>query len=191
MLNQKVKYHTLPKLQNRIVLCLAKHGPMNIRETNKKLRGEYTSTNRAFHELEKKQFVEKVLTQKYRGRKFSKYWLSDRGLVYAILHGSNLNVLSVYVKNVYPDDDAKAVLIVLAKILGPKAFRYATGLIYEKGLTAKSVSILIGTGVWYARQFTNEKPKALKRKVEEALKPYPKIYSFYTQIKREMREMLS
>ncbi len=50
----KPKYGDLPKHQKKIVLCLAKEGPMIIRETNEKIKGEYTSTNRAFHELKKK-----------------------------------------------------------------------------------------------------------------------------------------
>lgn len=52
-----LKYdNLLPKHQKKIVLSLAKHGAMTMSETNKKIRGENTSTTRAFHELEKKKW---------------------------------------------------------------------------------------------------------------------------------------
>jgi hypothetical protein len=79
----------LPKHQKKIVLCLAKNGAMTMSQTNKALKGENTSTTRAFHELEKKGFVTAVGTYERRGRRFSKYWLTDRGIGYALLNGAN------------------------------------------------------------------------------------------------------
>lgn len=58
-------------------------------ETNKKLHGENTSTTRAFHELERKEMVKVRDTIEYRGRKFSKYWLSGRGIGFVLLNGAN------------------------------------------------------------------------------------------------------
>jgi len=85
----KLKHHNLPKLQKRIVLCLANQGPMIIRETNTRIKGEYTSTNRAFHELENKEMITKVNSMSYRGRRFPKYWLTTRGSAFALLNNVN------------------------------------------------------------------------------------------------------
>jgi hypothetical protein len=71
------------------MLCLAKYGVMTMSETNRKLHGENTSTTRAFHELEKKDMIKVRDTMKYRGRVFSKYWLSGRGIGFALLNGAN------------------------------------------------------------------------------------------------------
>ncbi len=74
MSKEKSKYDNLPKLQKKIVLCLAKEGPLII-ETNKSIKGEYTSTHRAFHELEAEEMITKIDAMSYRGRAFPKYWL--------------------------------------------------------------------------------------------------------------------
>lgn len=89
MSKRKQKYDNLPKHQRKIVLCLAKEGPMNISETNKKIKGEYTSTNRAFHELETKEMITKSEEILYRGRQFHKYWLTIRGSGFALLNDVN------------------------------------------------------------------------------------------------------
>jgi len=79
----------LPKHQKKIMLALAKNEPMTMSETNRKISGELTSTTRAFHELEKKGMVIEAGRIEYRGRDFIKYWLSDRGVAYALLNGAN------------------------------------------------------------------------------------------------------
>lgn len=96
-LNRNQNYDDLPKLQKEIVLCLANHGAMNITDTNKKLKkGHESATNLAFHKLEKKGkgMIQQVESYKYRGREFSKYWLSGRGLAYAFLHDANPETVS-------------------------------------------------------------------------------------------------
>lgn len=62
-------------------------------ETNRKINGENTSTTRAFHELESKGMLKKIDVMKYRGREFSKYWLSERGMAFALLN-SNVGKVS-------------------------------------------------------------------------------------------------
>jgi hypothetical protein len=87
-LNLKCDY-LLPKHQKKIMLCLAKYGVMTMSETNRKLHGENTSTTRAFHELERKEMVKVRGVEPYRGRNFSKYWLSGRGIGFVLLNGAN------------------------------------------------------------------------------------------------------
>jgi len=110
MSNKRLKYDTLPKHQKKIVLCLAKEGPMTISATNKKIKGEYTSTHRAFHELEIKLMIEKIGVMSYKGRQFPKYWLTVRGSGFVLLNNANpekvrLNALEAS-KN---DEERKAI----------------------------------------------------------------------------------
>jgi len=64
---------------------------MIMTDINKGIHGELTSTTRASHELERKGMITEVGIKKYRGREFSKYWLSDRGVAFALLNGANPN----------------------------------------------------------------------------------------------------
>jgi hypothetical protein len=93
MSKKNPKYDDLPKLQRKIVFSLAREGIMTMSDTNKKIKGENTSTTRAFHELESKEMVTRIGTKEYRGREFSKYWLSFRGVAFALLNGANPETL--------------------------------------------------------------------------------------------------
>lgn len=86
MSKRNSKYDYLPKLQRKIVFSLAKNGDMTMSETNRELKGENTSTTRAFHQLESKGMIKKIDVIEYRGREFSKYWLSERGMAFALLN---------------------------------------------------------------------------------------------------------
>ena len=96
MSKKNPKYDYLPKLQKEIVLTLAKHGAMTMSETNRKIggkigehRGKWNSaTNLAFDKLESQKMVNKVGVWEYRGRKFDTYWLSNKGLAFAMLNGA-------------------------------------------------------------------------------------------------------
>ena len=94
MLKKNRKYvDLLPKLQKKIVLSLAKNNHMTMTDANKKISGHLSSTARAFHELEEKGMIIEIGIKEYRGRNFSEYWLSDRGIAFALLNGANSNKL--------------------------------------------------------------------------------------------------
>lgn len=93
MSERNLKYDDLPKLQKKIVLYLAKNGALTMSETNRKLRGENTSTTRAFHQLESKEMIRKTDVMEYRGREFSQYWLSMRGVAFALMNKANPETL--------------------------------------------------------------------------------------------------
>jgi len=80
----------LPKHQHKIILTLAKHGAMNMSQTNLKIHGQNTSTTRAFHELKKKELIKEMGAKEYHGRHFPIYWLTGRGLAYFFLHADVL-----------------------------------------------------------------------------------------------------
>jgi len=94
------KYDYLPKLQKKIVLCLAQYGAMTMAKTRLRLKDvrmtgdqkpkshHQTATNLAFHKLESENMVNKVGTWPYRGQKFDTYWLSNRGLAFAMKNGA-------------------------------------------------------------------------------------------------------
>jgi predicted transcriptional regulator len=111
MSKRNLKYdYSLPKHQKKIVLCLARNEPMIMSETNRKIKGEATSTNRAFHELQKKEMITRTEAIEYHGRRFWKYWLSERGIAYALLNGSNPATLRNVALQVIENDAEKKIL---------------------------------------------------------------------------------
>lgn len=111
MLKKNRKYvDLLPKLQKKIVLSLAKNNPMTMTDTNKKISGHPTSTNRAFHELEEKGMITEIEKKEYRGRRFSKFWLSDRGIAFALLNGANPNTLETIALNIRKKEEIETYL---------------------------------------------------------------------------------
>jgi len=111
------KYDYLPKHQRKIVLCLAQAGPMVIRATNTKIQGEYTSTNRAFHELEAKGLIKRVSVREYKKREFHKFWLTDGGLALAIIHKANIEILREHTEKLYGTQMKYNFLFDMAKAL--------------------------------------------------------------------------
>jgi hypothetical protein len=89
MSKRNVKYSDLPRLQKKIILALAENGAMNISETNSKINGHESATNLALHKLESKEMVRQVETYEYRGRTFSRYWLSDIAIAFALINGAD------------------------------------------------------------------------------------------------------
>lgn len=119
MLKKNRKYvDLLPKLQKKIVLSLAKNEPMTMSDTNRKISGSLSSTTRAFHELEEKGMITEIEKKEYRGQKFSKYWLSDRGVAFALLNGANQNTLEIIALNVIEREEIKTYLKI--RSLSPK-----------------------------------------------------------------------
>ncbi len=111
MLKKNRKYvDLLPRLQKKIVLSLAKNEPMTMSDTNRKISGYLSSTTRAFHELEEKGMITEIEKKEYRGQKFSKYWLSDRGVAFALLNGANPNTLERIALNVIEREEIETYL---------------------------------------------------------------------------------
>jgi predicted transcriptional regulator len=162
MSKKEFKRNILPKLQRKIVLKLAEKGALNVRETNKELRGEYTSTNRAFHELERKGIIKKVGVKEWRGRFFPTYWLTEEGRLIALLCGADIKkVKETALKFCKPED--KEDLMVTYEIIesvGPetasvilRALKGKTELAYlplDENEAKKIFSILRKYPKWWA-----------------------------------------
>lgn len=188
MSNRKTKCNSLPKLQHRIIMCLAENTPMNIRETNGKLKGEYTSTNRAFKELVKKGCIKKVDVKEYRGNRYSMFWLTDKGLIYAIIHGANPNVLLRLVETVYPNEPEKAILVKLSNLLEPNILHCISKLLNGYGLTSETVSASLNASLIYTTYLTHKNPQALIKKILATLKEYPEFYNSFKQTFRGIKK---
>ena len=136
MSKREQRYDNLPKHQKRIILCLAREGPLIIMETNKKIKGEYTSTNRAFHELESKQLIRKVGAKSYRGREFPRYWLTMLGQVAALFSNSNVQDVKFYALELAKEPEERKDLELFYEIatnLGPETLNKVYRFILKRG----------------------------------------------------------
>lgn len=137
MSKREQRYDNLPKHQKKIILCLAKAGPMIINETNDKIEGgEYTSTNRAFHQLESKQLIRKVGEKSYRGREFPRYWLTMLGQVAALFSGSNVQNVKFFALELTKEPEERKDLELFYEIatnLGPETLNKVYRFILKRG----------------------------------------------------------
>ena len=177
MSKEEPKYDDLPKHQSKIVLCLAKEGPMIIRETNMRIKGEYTSTNRAFHELEAKGVIQRTSVRQYRKREFPRFWLTENGLAYAILHEANLNLLLENVRKAYPNDAEKALFVELATV-HKDLFKAAFTIIQKSPNLDVPTALSLSTVTFVTSKKLSEKDVSLIfQRLRMVLSKYPKYYA--------------
>ena len=177
MSKAKPKCKYLPKLQSKILMCLAKHGSLIVSEINTRIKGEYTSTNRAIHELEDKGVAVKVGFHEYRNRRFSKYWLADLGVSYAILCDANPNVLLRHIEKIFPDDVEQAVLVDLATI-DKELFKTAFSLTQETPKADLSTAMALSIYT-LSKRFTKKQAGEKLEQLAKVLRKHPKYYAAF------------
>jgi len=177
MSKKEFKRDILPKLQRKIVLKLAEKGALNVRETNKELKGEYTSTNRAFHELEEKCIIKKVDVKEWRGRVFPKYWLTEEGIVLAFLEGAQKDKLFENARKFYSDNENLQSFIDFTSVFNPEVFKIGYEAIKRKGKLEVSDLLVIAL-----TQMKSEADFETYRKALTLLKKYPKISESFLKL---------
>jgi len=178
MSKKETKHDNLPKHQRRIVLCLAKEGPLIITETNKKLKGEYTSTNRAFHKLEKKGLIQRVGIRPYRGQEFPRYWLTFESIIFSILEGANIDKLLSYAKECLPknvDTDRVLATIESAKYLDPRLLQHLYSLLRQKEQLQPMDIVLLTIQAGMTQGITFEKGIEQMKIIMNVFEKYPRL----------------
>ena len=99
----KFKSDNLHPLQKLIVLNLAENEPRTINQTVRALSKSYKPAWIAFHSLEKKKLIRKTDVKRYRGREYPRFWLTDEGMIMAMLEGVNPAILLDETKKLFPD----------------------------------------------------------------------------------------
>jgi len=109
--------HILQPLQKRIILSLAHKGPQTIHETAKNVGSQYKATYIAFQSLKSKGLIKNEGVKTYRNRKYSLFWLTDEGLVLALIHGANPDIVKEHVVRLYGENEIYDFIFELAKAL--------------------------------------------------------------------------
>ncbi len=105
MASSEEQRHNLGPLQKQILMCLAAKGPKNISETARENSAHYKSVHTAFYSLENKGMVTRVGKASYRGRGYDLFWLTENGLLMALLNGADSNLVLSTVKRTFPKHD--------------------------------------------------------------------------------------
>ena len=128
-----LKGSNLPPLQKLIVLHLAKSKPQTINETVTALSKSYKPTWLAFKSLEKKKLIRKTDVKNYRGREYPLFWLTDEGMIAAMLEGANQPFLLETTKTLFPDEKIVHCFLEVIQHMNPMMITLAGNVVKNKG----------------------------------------------------------
>lgn len=129
--------HDLGPLQKQILLHLATKGPKNINETAKEMSAHYKSVHTAFYSLEKKGMIMRVGKVSYRGRGYDAFWLTENGILKALLNGADSNLVLKAIRRTFPKYDDTFLFAKVASHLPKKVLRVISSMY-------PSVSVQVG-----------------------------------------------
>lgn len=115
-------------LQKQILLHLATKGSKNINETAKEMSAHYKSVHTAFYSLEKKEMITRVGSVSYRGRNYDVFWLTENGILKALLNGADSHLVLKAIKRTFPKYDDTFLFAQIASRLPKKVLRIISSL---------------------------------------------------------------
>lgn len=167
-----IKSDNLHPLQKIIVLHLAENEPQTINQTVVAISKSYKPTWIAFNSLEKKNLITKTGTKSYRGRDYPRHWLTDEGMIMALMEGANADRLLEQTKILYPDSKIIHSFLEITPFIHPQVMRLTYSTVKEKGkLGFAEVATLYISQAAIGMDFETAKKFAL------TLKKYPEEYS--------------
>jgi len=182
---QKNKSHNLPPLQRRIILHLAKTRPQTINKIAINISRGYKSTWRAFNSLKDKRIVEKTDVKHYHGIDYPQFWLTERGVIEALIEEVSSDVLLENTKEIYPKNYILQCLLEIAQKLSLDMIMIGQSAIRSTG---KIGVIDLAKMLFYGVQtdFTIE----TYSEILEILKKYPDIYELMKEQIERMSNIL-
>ena len=177
MSEEKINWYSLPQLQKRIVLCLAKEGMQTRNEVKRKLGSAYKNVLFSFKSLEKRGIIRQMQTKKYRNREFPIYWLTEMGALVALLHGAPKEKLLENVLQLYPNNEILQCTIEMSEYLNPEVFKIGTSAIIGK----RKLDIADLMAIITVQMQTDSNMKKL-RKALETLKKYPTTHTAFKKM---------
>lgn len=175
----------MPSLQKDIVKCLACSEPLTINKVREKIRKHYAATHRAFQSLKKKQIIKEVSTKKWQGRKYKTYWLTEKGILAALIVGTSPKTMSTYASQVYPENNILKFTLEAAQYVNPNIFRIPYASIDKK--KALDISDVISV---LALQMASETNEQNIEALLEVIKSFPEYYMLVKQFLESFTEML-
>ena len=171
MSKAKVKSDNLHSLQKLIIFHLAENNPQTINQTVQAISKSYKPTWIAFNTLEKKKLIIKTDTKSYRGREYPRYWLTDEGMIMALMEGASADKLQEQTRILYPEAKIIHCFLEIMPFFDPEVIKMAYSSVKGKGkLEPVEVAQLILSGAAMPMDVETG------RKVAATLKKYPEQY---------------
>lgn len=187
MTKQKKKGNNLHPLQKEIVLNLSKNGPQTINKTVKNIKKySYKPSWNAFNSLEEKGLLTKVKTKPYHGRQFPEFWLTDIGILTALIEGASPTDLLTQSKEVYPNSQELQYFLRIIPNFNPDIIKIILTDLKNKGKLEPTTLTTI--------MFTQADSNATYDKFANALeimKEYPKWYKDFKEYLTVWRKNLN
>ena len=188
----KTKSNNLPSLQRTIVLHLAKGEPQTINgidteiSENSDRNKSYKSTHNALKSLEKKKLIRKADVMEYNNRKFDRFWLTDEGIINAMLEGTDEALLLENSKKIYPNAKILQCFLEIIQQMNPMILKLASNVIKNKGTMdfADLMAILISDANY-------ESDEKTMKNIVTVLKKYPQEYEQAKILIQQMIEKLT
>jgi hypothetical protein len=186
MSNAKMKSDNLHPLQKLIILNLAENEPETINELTQAISKSYKPTHTAFKSLVRKKLITKTGAKSYRGQHFPRYWLTDEGMIMALMEGANADKLLQLTKNLYPEAEIAHCFLEIIPLFDPVIVRTSYSYVKGKGkLQFAEVAQLILSGAAESMDIETGK------KISVILKKYPDQYIQFKFVVQEMITLLS
>lgn len=186
MSNTNSKSDNLPSLQKAIVLHLAKTEPQTINQTATAISKGYRPTWTAFNSLENKKLVIKTGNKNYRNQDFPCYWLTDEGMIIALMEGAGASKLLEQTKILYPDAVAAHIFLEVIPLFDQQILKMARSYAKSKGkIEFVEVAQVILSGAASGMEIETGK------KIAVTLKKYPKNYEALKLVVHEMIKQLN
>ncbi len=144
MSTRKGKSNNLPPLQKRIILYLAKNEPQTINEINfginppERATSLYKSTWTASKALKGKGMIKEVTLKKHRGNEYPQFWLTNLGVLTALIEGADAQDLLEKTTKRYPNDETLQICLAIAPFIDIEVYRIALSAILNKGKLEQS-----------------------------------------------------
>jgi hypothetical protein len=182
----KPEGYSLHKLQRMILLYLAENEPQTANKTSIKIDKSYKPTNTAFKTLEEKNLITETKIKNYRNRKYSEFWLTDEGIIMAILEGANIEKLSKQAQNLRPDNKALHLFLEIAPYIDRQIIEMTYSSVRETG----EIDFMDVMSLLFL-QAPTEMDMENAKKLSKALKKYPEEYKILKEAKKFIIKQLN
>jgi hypothetical protein len=187
MSKPKTKSNNLPSLQKRIVLHLAETEPKTMNETAKAISKQYRPTWTAFKSLAKKNLIEKTsLIKKHRRQEYPRYWLTNKGIVMALMEGADPDNLLKQHKILCPDAEGTHFFLEVASLIHPEVMKIVYSSI--RGRDKLGINEII---ILYLSQPSIAIDDKIANEFIATLKKYPNQYTMFKNTAQKMINQLS
>jgi hypothetical protein len=185
MSKENLECNNLHSSQKAIVLQFAETEPMTINQLNKSISKDYKATYTTFKSLRRKKLIAETGSRNYNGQEYPCFWLTDEGMIMALMEGADADKLLQQTKKIYPTAEVTHCFLEIIPLFDPEIMRMAYSYAKGKGkLEFADVAQVVLSG---AAAMDIETGK----KIAIILKKYPKYYAALKMVVQQMIDQLN